>query len=97
MLGYKRNEHDTLIIVPEEAKIVRMIFSDYLSGMGKNAIANKLHEIGVPTKEGGVWTAWSIRSILKNEKYCGDLLPQKFYRENHIMKKKMPNHGEPPQ
>ena len=97
MLGYERNADGTLIIVPEEAEIVRMIFNDFLSGMGKNAIANKLLAMGVPTKGGGIWTAWSIRRILKNEKYCGDLLLQKSYRENHITKRKMPNHGELPQ
>ena len=41
MLGYERSNAGTLIIVPEEAEIVRMIFNDFLSGMGKNAIANK--------------------------------------------------------
>lgn len=97
MLGFERNADGTLIIVPEEAEIVRMIFNDFLSGMGKNALANKLLAMGVPTKGGGVWTAWSIRRILKNEKYCGDLLLQKTYRENHITKRKMPNHGELPQ
>lgn len=40
ILGYERNSDGTLIIVPEEAEIVRMIFNDFLSGMGKNAIAN---------------------------------------------------------
>ena len=97
MLGYERNADGTLIIIPEEAEIVKMIFNDFLSGMGKNALANKLLAMGVPTKGGGVWTAWSIRRILKNEKYCGDLLLQKTYRENHITKRKMPNHGELPQ
>lgn len=97
MLGYERNSDGTLIIIPEEAEIVRMIFNDFLSGMGKNAIANKLLAMGIPTKSGGVWTAWSVRRILKNEKYCGDLLLQKSYRENHITKRKMPNHGELPQ
>ena len=97
ILGYERSNDGTLIIVPEEAEIVRMIFNDYLSGMGKNAIANKLLEIGVPTKDGGIWTAWSIRRILKNEKYCGDLLLQKTYRENHITKKKINNTGQLPQ
>ena len=97
ILGYERSNDGTLIIVPEEAEIVRMIFNDYLSGMGKNAIANKLLEIGVPTKGGGIWTAWSIRRILKNEKYCGDLLLQKTYHENHITKKKINNTGQLPQ
>ena len=97
MLGYRRDKHGTLIIIPEEAEIVRMIFNDFLSGMGKNAIASKLLAMGIPTKSGGVWTAWSVRRILKNEKYCGDFLLQKSYRENHITKRKMPNHGELPQ
>ena len=97
MLGYERSNDGTLIIVPEEAEIVRMIFNDYLNGMGKNAIANKLLAMGVPTKGGGIWTAWSIRRILRNEKYCGDILFQKSFRENHITKRKIENKGQLPQ
>lgn len=97
MLGYKRNHDGVLEIVPEEAEIIRMIFSDYLSGMGKTAIANKLFEMNIPTKGGGLWTAESIRIILTNEKYCGDLLLQKSFRNNHIEKRKTANHGELPQ
>lgn len=97
MLGYKRNHDGVLEIVPEEAEIIRMIFSDYLSGMGKTAIANKLFEMNIPTKGGGLWTAESIRRILTNEKYCGDLLLQKSFRNNHIEKKKTANCGDLPQ
>lgn len=97
MLGYKRNHDGVLEIVPEEAEIIRMIFSDYLSGMGKTAIANKLFEMNIPTKGGGLWTAESIRRILTNEKYCGDLLLQKSFRNNHIEKKKTANRGDLPQ
>ncbi len=97
MLGYKRNRNGVLEIVTEEAEIIRMIFSDYLSGMGKTAIANKLFEMNIPTKGGGLWTAESIRRILTNEKYCGDLLLQKSFRNNHIEKRKTANHGELPQ
>lgn len=97
MLGYERSNDGTLIIVPEEAEIVRMIFNDFLGGMGKNAIANKLLAMGGPTKGGGIWTAWSIRRILRNEKYCGDILFQKSFRENHITKRKIENKGQLPQ
>ena len=97
MLGYKRNRDGVLEIVPEEAKIVRLIFNSYLSGMGKLAIANKLFEMNIPTKGGGLWTAESIRRILTNEKYCGDLLLQKSFRNNHIEKKKTANRGDLPQ
>ncbi len=68
ILGYKRNKDGVLEIVPEEAEIIRMIFNDYLNGMGKQAIANKLHELGIPAKGGGLWTARSIKRILQNEK-----------------------------
>lgn len=97
ILGYKRNKDGVLEIVPEEVEIIRMIFNDYLNGMGKNAIANKLHELGVPAKGGGLWTAQSVKRILQNEKYCGDLLLQKSFRENHITKRKIYNSGQLPQ
>lgn len=41
MLGYCLKDGQ-LTIIPEEAEIVRMIYEDYLSGMGRLAIANKL-------------------------------------------------------
>lgn len=97
ILGYKRNKDGVLEIVPEEAEIIRMIFNNYLSGMGKQAIANKLHELGIPAKGGGLWTARSVKRILQNEKYCGDILFQKSFRENHITKRKIYNSGQLPQ
>lgn len=97
MLGYKRNSEGVLEIIPEEAETVRLIFNSYLSGMGKLAIAKMLFELGVSTKSGGLWTSESIRKILTNEKYCGDLLLQKSFRNNHIEKKKTANIGDLPQ
>lgn len=97
ILGYKRNKDGVLEIVPEEAEIIRMIFNDYLNGMGKQAISNKLHELGIPAKGGGLWTARSVKRILQNEKYCGDILFQKSFRENHITKRKIYNSGQLPQ
>ena len=35
--------------------------------------------------------------MLKNEKYAGDLLLQKFYTNNHVEKKRFHNRGELPQ
>ena len=77
-----------------EAEIVRMIFADYLSGMGKLAIANKLNEQGILTRNGNQWSSESVLRILKNEKYAGTMILQKFYSENHITKRKMTNAGQ---
>ena len=92
MLGYKWVD-GTLQVVHDEAEIVRMIFSDYLSGMGKNAIMKKLNASGIRTKHGGDWCENGVVTILEDEKYTGDLLLQKTYNSNHIEKKKCINHG----
>ena len=97
MLGYRRNKDGVLEIVPKEAETIRMIFQDYLSGMGKLSICNKLNEMHIPTRYGSEWTPEAVRRILRNEKYCGDLLLQKSFRENHLTKRKIENHGEYPQ
>jgi DNA invertase Pin-like site-specific DNA recombinase len=95
MLGY-RNQNGRLQVVPEEAEVVRQVFEDYLGGMGLLAIAKKLNASGFPTQYGGPWGMNTIRRILENEKYTGDMLLQKTYRENYLTKKKRDNHGELP-
>ena len=94
MLGYKRNHDGVLEIIPDEAEIVRVIFNSYLSGIGKLAIANMLNEMHISTKFDNEWTPEAVRRILTNEKYCGELMLQKFYNENHLTKRKMVNNGE---
>ena len=96
IFGYRRNSDGVLEIEPAEAEIVRMIFADYLSGMGGGKIANKLNEMGIRTALGNLWTSPRIKELLSNEKYIGNMLLQKYYRNNHIEKKKMQNHGELP-
>lgn len=76
MLGYRLKD-GTLCVVPEEAEIVKIIFTDFLSGMGKNAIARKLNDMGIPTLSNSVWRDNTIDGILKNEKYTGDMILQK--------------------
>ena len=93
MLGY-RLKNGVLQIVPEEAEIVKMIFNDYLSGMGRNLIVKKLIRMGVPTLSGGQWRESTVLGILTNEKYTGDMLLQKTYSVDHLTKKQMINHGE---
>ena len=93
MLGYRLKD-GVLKIVPKEAEIVKMIFDDYLSGMGRNAIMKKLIRMGVPTLSGGQWRENTLLQILTNEKYTGDMLLQKTYSIDHISKKKAINHGE---
>jgi len=94
--GYKL-KNNKLEVIPEEAKVIKIIFGDYLSGLGRTAIAKKLNELKIKPMFGTVWRESVIASILKNEKYVGDLLLQKSYVSDHLSKKQVKNNGELPQ
>ena len=96
MLGYRLIDGE-ITLVEEEAETAKRIFDMYLSGYGLQKIANTLNEEGTYSIYGNEWHISTIRKVLANEKYCGDLLLQKSYRENHITKKMLPNNGELPQ
>ena len=95
--GYKRTEDGGLLIVPEEAEIVRRIYNLFLGGEGCLKIAKILTEDGVPSNSCEKWTEKKVRYILSNEKYIGDLLLQKSFRIDHLTKKTRRNKGEKPQ
>lgn len=71
-------------IIPEEAEIVRGIFKETLAGKGCYTIARELNEGKAPTRKGGKWTGTSVRGILSNEKYTGDVLFQKTYTDSQF-------------
>lgn len=95
MLGYQFKD-GMLQVVPAEAEIVRQIFSDFLSGMGRVAIARKLNRMGLTTREGNPWGISSLYYILRNDKYTGNLLLQKTYSVDHVSKKHVINRGSFP-
>lgn len=92
MLGYRLID-GKMVIVPEEAEIVRQIFADYLSGMGKSSIANKLAKSGITTPYVTKWTYGMIGKTLTNEKYTGNMLLQKKYTPDFRTKKTKENRG----
>ena len=83
-------------IDPEQAAIVRMIFENYISGMGGGKIAEKLKEMNVDTVRSGDWNSERVIAILKNEKYTGNALLQKKYVADHLTKKLVRNAGALP-
>lgn len=96
MLGYRLVD-GVLQIIPEEAAVVKMIFSDYLSGMGRNAIAKKLIRLKIPPLRSAEWRENTIHGILRNEKYTGNMLLQKTFSPDYMSKRSVKNHGELPQ
>lgn len=70
--GY-RWEEGKLIVVPEEAKIVRRIFSLGKGPHTPTGIALALNKDKLTTRQGKKWTFWNVRAILENPTYKGDL------------------------
>ena len=96
LLGYRRNK-DTkeIYIVPEEAETVKQIFQMYLQGRSLDQIKRYLEENNILTVRGNpVWDKGVIKSMLTNEKYVGDIMFQKTYREDCISKRTKINRGE---
>lgn len=108
IIGYPPFGYDNvdgkMVIVPEEAEIVKEIFAMAINGMGSYVIAKELNKRGIRTKKNGKWGSSTVKGLLHNEKYTGDVIFQKTYtddnfnRHNNYGEKNMylcKNHHEP--
>lgn len=60
---------------PDEIEIVRWVYDEYANGrQGYAPIAGELNSRGVPAPAGGVWVSGSVRELLTNRVYAGDLV-----------------------
>ena len=97
-LGYTKDDDGNLIIVPDEAVIVKRIFREYLEGKSIIQIAKGLQDDGIKTVTGlENWHPGTIDKMLSNEKFCGDACMQKTYTIDFLTKKKVKNQGYAPQ
>ena len=93
-MGYDKNEFGELVINHEQANIVRRIFVMYLSGIGMFRIAAQLNSEKIPSLTGRKWYEGTIRGMLKNEKYKGDCILQKYYTPESRRHTSIRNNGE---
>ncbi len=95
MLGYDV-VNGVLHMNEEGAKIVRLIFHKFVyEKKGTYTIARELREEGYKTITGNsIWTNTVILKVLRNEKYCGDLIQKKTITPDFLTHKKKYNHGE---
>jgi Site-specific recombinases, DNA invertase Pin homologs len=94
-LGYTKDKAGQLVIVEDEAEIVRLIYSLYLDGKGYRQIKKHLEENGIKTASGKKeWSTSTIDRMLINEKYVGLLITQKTYVKDFLDGKQYKNTGE---
>lgn len=100
--GYKRSENDRhkLAIDEEYAQNVRRIFDLYLEGTSLNQIAYTLNDEHIPTPSQisgtgrnvcAIWKPSSIKHILRNEVYIGNMVQEKCKRINYKLNKRIKN------
>ena len=102
--GYMRDPEDKghLIPNPETAPIVKQIFEWRKNGIGPSRIATMLNEKGYPTPSGykgtnyssrlinrNKWNISSIKKILSNRIYSGDMIQHTQTKVNYKSKKKI--------
>ncbi len=98
ILGYRYDDElQKYVIIPEEAENVRWMFQMYIDGVSLFNIAETLNNAGIRTILGNKFQEGSVRQLIFNEVYAGDILRQKCYIPDPITKKKIPNRGELPQ
>ena len=97
LLGYKKGSDGEMVIVPEQAETVKLIYEMYLSGKTLRSIKESLEARGLRNAAGTTeWTTSNLRTILSDEKYCGDVLRQKTFIRDCISKQVIKNTGQRP-
>ena len=99
LLGYIHDEKGKLIINSEEAPTVKLVFYMYLYGYSTKQIADTLLSLGRKSYLGNdnLWTSNSIIQILRNERYCGEVLTRKTWTPDYHDHKSIKNKGKRPQ
>ena len=95
MLGYDIR-HGQMFINKEGAEIVRLIFHKFSNeNKGACVIARELREAGIKSYSRKTeWSNTAILRIIRNEKYCGDLVQKKTFTPDYLTHEKKCNHGE---
>ena len=97
LYAYEKGPDGKPKIIPEQAEVVRRIYKAFLAGQSLRMIRAWLEEEKIPNVQGGdTWFTSTIRGILSNEKYCGDVLHQKTFVSDCIERKHIRNTGQLP-
>ena len=94
MLGYDVSG-GKMTVNPEGAEVVKLIFRKYAEeGKGTHVIARELREEGIAPMRVKEWSNTVILRVIRNEKYCGDLVQRKTYTPDYLDHRKRYNCGE---
>ena len=94
LYGFRKSQDGGVEIDEEQAAVVRQIARWFLDGDSLHTIVDKLAQRHIPSPKGkDIWSTPTIRSILSNEKYKGDVLLQKTYKPSLFSDRAVRNDG----
>lgn len=94
LLGYDV-KNGKVYINEKGAKTVRLIFEKFVyEKKGASVIARELDNLKIKPMKSNFWQSSVVLKILKNEKYCGDLVQKKSFTPNFLSHEKKKNNGE---
>lgn len=80
MIGYDQINGE-LVINENEAKIVRLVYELYLNGDSIKTICKKLEDMNILNANNKRYGVSTIRRMLRNEKYKGTMICNKFHKD----------------
>ena len=95
LLGFDKVQKYEMIVEPRGAKAIQLIYKLFLSGISVVEITEIMMRLGVPTGADKLkWSTQTVRNILRNERYCGDITVQKGFTKDIFTQQKVKNTGE---
>ncbi len=82
--GYHYEGKYNLVVDSDESKVVNKIFDLYLEGLGLRKIADYLNSNNILSKRGTKWQFKTIRRMLANKMYIGDIINNKTKTDDFL-------------
>lgn len=92
LLGFDKDEEGNLVVNKDEAETVMVCFYMYLNEYSPSEIAELMNVYQRKTKPGNTkWSHHTVYALLKNERYCGDVISRKTYTPDFLTHKSRKN------
>lgn len=95
LFGYKINPNkpDRYIIIEEEAEVVRLVYSMYVTGFSPTEIAETMTKLNYISNIHGdrKWNSGVVNNIITNERRCGMIIARKTYTVDFTTHQKRKN------
>lgn len=86
--GFQKDRQRNLVPNPTERKVIKQIFTWALANLTPAEIATKLNQQKIPSRRGGQWHDSTIRNILSNQAYIGNVVYQQSFSDDQYRRHK---------